>query len=110
MARPHSVDLRARGARGGGRSVAADDRRQIRGQHQLRGQADAALAAAVDAANAGLPDYARIGPWVRARAAFSAETGLATANGRPLRAAIARLHADALGFTAAPSFLFPEST
>jgi hypothetical protein len=70
---------------------------------------DAALAAAVDAANAGLPDYARIGPWVRARAACSVETGLATANGRPLRAAIARLHADALGFTAAPSFPFPES-
>src|SRR5918995_3336117 len=36
---------RARGARGGGRGVAAGDRRQVRGQRQLRGQADAALAA-----------------------------------------------------------------
>lgn len=59
---------------------------------------DAALQAAVNSANAGLPDYAQIRHWVRASAAFSPETGLATANGRPQRQAILQLHADALGF------------
>jgi len=58
---------------------------------------DALLAAAVQAANETLPDYARIAGWVRARAPFSAEAGLATANGRPRRLAIETLHADALG-------------
>ena len=58
---------------------------------------DTALQAAVDAANAGLPDYARIGRWVRARAPFDAASGFATANGRPQRAAILAAHADALG-------------
>jgi long-subunit acyl-CoA synthetase (AMP-forming) len=57
---------------------------------------DAQLQAAVQAANAGLPDYARIGHWVRARADFSPATGLATANGRPQRTAIFDHHADAL--------------
>ena len=60
------------------------------------GTTDAALQAAVDAANATLPDYARIGRWTRGRADFSAGTGLATANGRPRRAAIWQAHADAL--------------
>jgi long-subunit acyl-CoA synthetase (AMP-forming) len=60
------------------------------------GSTDAALQAAVEAANATLPDYARIGRWTRGRAAFSAEAGLATANGRPQRAAIWQAHADAL--------------
>ncbi|MFG5409585.1 thermostable hemolysin [Piscinibacter sakaiensis] len=54
------------------------------------------LQAAVDAANAHLPDYARIGRWTPARAAFDAASGLATANGRPQRAAIAALHAEDL--------------
>lgn len=58
---------------------------------------DAALDAAVQRANATLPDYARIGRWCRASAAFSAETGMATANGRPQRAAIEQRHARALG-------------
>jgi heme oxygenase len=58
---------------------------------------DATLQAAVDAANAGLPDYARIGRWVRGCAPFDAASGLATANGRPKRDAIAARHADALG-------------
>ncbi|MBX9960222.1 MAG: AMP-binding protein [Burkholderiaceae bacterium] len=58
------------------------------------GTPDAALQAAVDAANATLPDYARITRWTRGRAAFSAETGYATANGRPQRAAILAAHAD----------------
>lgn len=57
---------------------------------------DADLQRAVDAANATLPDYARVAGWVRARAAFSPATGLATANGRPQRAAIFQAHADAL--------------
>jgi hypothetical protein len=61
--------------------------------------ADAALQAAVEAANATLPDYARIGRWTRGRAEFSAGTGLATANGRPRRAAIWQAHADALEAT-----------
>lgn len=61
---------------------------------------DAMLDDAVRAANASLPDYARIASWVRARAAFAPETGLATANGRPRRAAIEALHADALGLPA----------
>jgi len=57
---------------------------------------DAVLATAVAAANATLPDYARVRRWVRGRAAFSPDTGLATANGRPQRAAIEALHRDAL--------------
>lgn len=57
---------------------------------------DAALEAAVAAANATLPDYAQVRQWVRGVAAFTAETGLATANGRPQRTAIFDLHADAL--------------
>ena len=58
---------------------------------------DAALQAAVDAANATLPDYARVARWTRGRAAFDVRTGLATANGRPQRDAIQQRHADALG-------------
>lgn len=61
---------------------------------------DAELQAAVDAANQTLPDYARVGHWVRAGAAFTVETGLATANGRPQRPAILAQHADALAAAA----------
>ncbi len=57
---------------------------------------DAQLQSGVDAANATLPDYARIGHWVRAREAFSAESGLATVNGRPRRGAVLEMHASAL--------------
>ena len=57
---------------------------------------DAALQAAVDAANESLPDYARVARWVRARAPFDAASGMATANGRPQRSAIHAAHADAL--------------
>ena len=57
------------------------------------GAGDASLQAAVDAANAGLPDYARVRHWVRARAPFTAQTGMAAAQGRPLRAAVQQLHA-----------------
>lgn len=57
---------------------------------------DTALAAAVERANAGLPDYARIGTWVRASAPFTPASGFATPNGRPQRAAIAAAHDSAL--------------
>ena len=57
---------------------------------------DAALDAAVAAANAALPDYARVRHWVRARAPFAPEAGTCTANGRPLRVAIEQIHAAAL--------------
>ncbi|VTU21841.1 AMP-binding protein [Variovorax sp. RA8] len=58
---------------------------------------DADLQAAVDAANARLPDYARVHRWTRGRAPFDAASGMATPNGRPQRAAILTAHADALG-------------
>lgn len=62
------------------------------------GIADALIDAAVTAANATLPDYARIERWVRARAPFGIESGLATANGRPRRSAVEARHVDALGW------------
>lgn len=49
----------------------------------------AMLAATVRQANAQLPDYARIGAWFVAAEPLSAANGLATANGRPRRDAIA---------------------
>jgi long-subunit acyl-CoA synthetase (AMP-forming) len=49
---------------------------------------DAAIDAQVWAANARLPDYARIGAWVRAEAPFAPRNGLATANGRVKREAV----------------------
>jgi len=64
---------------------------------------DQALQAAVDAANDGLPDYARVERWLRGRADFSVSSGLATANGRPQRAAVLQMHADALGPTTIPT-------
>ena len=51
-----------------------------------------ALAAAVQRSNHALPDYARIARW-HAAAPFTAQNGLATGNGRPIRAAISRHHA-----------------
>jgi long-subunit acyl-CoA synthetase (AMP-forming) len=53
---------------------------------------DAGLTAIVHKINASLPDYARIGRWLRARAAFSEHSGMATANGRPRRRQIADAH------------------
>lgn len=64
------------------------------------GLPDAAIQAEVDAANQSLPDYARVMRWVRAQAPFSADAGMATANGRPQREAILGLHAQALGLGA----------
>ena len=57
---------------------------------------DLQLQCAVDAANATLPDYARVRRWVRGRAAFDADSGFATRNGRPQRSAIWRAHRDFL--------------
>ncbi len=51
------------------------------------------LAWAVARANAFLPDYARIGGWLPVPA-FSPVQGLATGNGRPIRAAIAARYRD----------------
>lgn len=55
----------------------------------------AGLAAAIARANASLPDYARVCGWL-ACAPFSLGNGLATGNGRPVRAAILREHAAAI--------------
>lgn len=55
----------------------------------------ATLADAVARANAGLPDYARVGDWI-AVAPFTPGNGQATGNGRPVRAAIAACHGDAI--------------
>ena len=57
---------------------------------------DDELAAAVARANHGLPDYARIGRWARAGHRFDAASGMATANGRPRREAIAAAYAQQL--------------
>lgn len=66
----------------------------------LRAQAtDTDLQAAVDAANAALPDYAQVRRWTRAQAPFSVEGGMATANGRPQRGAVLERHAQALGLS-----------
>lgn len=51
------------------------------------GVPEAALGAAVAAANAQLPDYARIGHWLSSPP-FSPQNGMATGNGRPVRSAI----------------------
>ena len=57
---------------------------------------DDAIRAALHQVNAGLPDYARIGDFVRAARPFTAADGLLTANGRPRRAAILARYADAI--------------
>ncbi len=59
------------------------------------GVATPKLAAVIARANATLPDYAWIGGWL-ACAPFSVANGMATGNGRPVRAAILPIHAAAL--------------
>lgn len=54
---------------------------------------DCELDAAVQAANRKLPDYARIAGWTRAIVEFGS-AGTTTPNGRPLRGAIEKLHAE----------------
>ena len=53
-----------------------------------RAVSDEALKRAVMQVNQQLPDYARIGAWLRAQEPFSAENGMATANGRVRRSAV----------------------
>ncbi len=53
------------------------------------------VAAAVARANALLPDYARVGAWTLVDP-FDAPSGLATGNGRPVRAAVLSRHAGTL--------------
>jgi long-subunit acyl-CoA synthetase (AMP-forming) len=60
------------------------------------GASDTALAADVHGANSRLPDYARIGAWVRAEAPFTAQNGFATANGRARRDALWRAYGERL--------------
>ncbi|WP_374479942.1 AMP-binding protein [Zoogloea sp.] len=57
-------------------------------------QAD--IDAAIAAANRDLPDYARVGTWIRATTPFNPDNGQLTANGRPRREAIASAYANAL--------------
>jgi len=67
-----------------------------------------ALQACVDAANATLPDYARVRSWVRATRPFDAASGMATSNGRPRREAIFQAHAAALAGTGPSPTREPE--
>ena len=52
------------------------------------GASDEAVEAQVRAANQRLPDYARIGAWLRADEPFTPQNGFATANGRARRDAL----------------------
>ncbi len=61
------------------------------------------VAAAIGAANARLPDYARIERWM-AVPPFTSEQGHLTSNGRLQRDAIARTYNEMLGRLEAPSF------
>lgn len=63
-----------------------------RGEHV----SDAELSAVVAAVNAGLPDYLRAHRWLRAEAPFTAANGLATANGRLRREALAARYLPAI--------------
>lgn len=58
--------------------------------------ADAAIAAAVAAANRALPDYARVQRWLIADEAFTPDNGLLTTNGRVRRAAVAARYGERL--------------
>ncbi|HEU4352884.1 MAG TPA: AMP-binding protein [Burkholderiales bacterium] len=60
------------------------------------GASASAVEAQVRAANARLPDYAQIGAWVRADAPFTAQNGLATANGRARREVLWQRYAERL--------------
>jgi hypothetical protein len=62
----------------------------------MPGASPADLQRAVDDANSALPDYARVARWTCSALPFQAASGMATANGRPQRAAILRAHAAAL--------------
>lgn len=57
------------------------------------GVPDEAIERQIQAANAALPDYARVALWLRADQPFCADNGMATGNGRPRREAIWRHYA-----------------
>lgn len=72
---------------------------------------DEAIRRALHQVNAGLPDYARIGDFVRAERPFTAADGLLTANGRPRRDAILARYAEAIeNCYDAPLSLSPHET
>ncbi|WP_394002107.1 AMP-binding protein [Luteimonas sp. WGS1318] len=72
--------------------------------------ADAAtVQRALDAVNAGLPDYARVARVIRADRPFAAADGLLTDNGRPRRDAIAHAYADAIARVYDDASVFPDS-
>lgn len=56
----------------------------------------ATIQRALDAVNAGLPDYARVARVIRASRPFSSALGFLTDNGRPRRDVIAQAHADCI--------------
>lgn len=60
-------------------------------------RSDGEIEAAVAAANAALPDYARVQRWLRADEAFSFHNDLLTANGRLRRAALAERYLARIG-------------
>ena len=57
---------------------------------------DATIDRAIAAANAALPEYARVRRWLRAPEPFSFDNGLLTSNGRLRRPEIVRRHGDLL--------------
>lgn len=73
------------------------------------GVTDDELDAAVQAVNRELPDYLRAHRWLRADQAFSAVNGLATANGRLRRDALAAYYLPRFGGTADGSDLQGEA-
>jgi long-subunit acyl-CoA synthetase (AMP-forming) len=60
------------------------------------GVPDIVLEREIQAANARLPDYARVSHWLRADDAFTVRNGHATANGRPRHAAIWQTYGERL--------------
>jgi len=62
----------------------------------MPGATEAKIAAAIARVNDALPDYARIHHWILAEEGFTADNGLATANGRPRRYAIFNTYQQAL--------------
>ena len=73
-----------------GRTIDASDRVAMYETHRI------GLASAVDATNRDLPDYARIGAWLRADQAFTPANGLAAPGGRVRREAVLAHYAHAL--------------
>jgi long-subunit acyl-CoA synthetase (AMP-forming) len=60
------------------------------------GLSDTQIQQSVDRANAALPDYARVGAWIRSQVAFSLANGQLSAKAEPQRAQIARDYAQTI--------------